>query len=179
MGKLLSWLQAHGELSGWAQAVGALIGLVIAIGIPAWQAWAARREDRTLRAQTLRATASVIQLAVHATDQSLEAIDQADSRFRPVKFFHENFADLCNIVDKIEVHQLPTEGCVAAVVSARQLLRQLQATVITASEEVGSKIVVSDFTRRRIGTLREQILTCVSEIRTEAAFMERGEKRLL
>ncbi|MDT6960151.1 hypothetical protein QTN24_01455 [Cupriavidus sp. SZY C1] len=38
------WLEANEKLAGWAQAFGALIALVIAIGVPAWQRYAERRD---------------------------------------------------------------------------------------------------------------------------------------
>lgn len=81
MNAFLIWLEQHEKLSGWAQFAGAILGLVVAIGIPAYQTYAARKEQRFASAQRFRATVEVVKIGLKLVEAAKKAIDGNDDGF--------------------------------------------------------------------------------------------------
>ncbi|WP_244828924.1 hypothetical protein [Caballeronia sp. TF1N1] len=167
------------DWASWMQAIGAIVGIGIAIAVPAYQKFEARRESRNAAAASLRATAEIVRLTMLAASDAVDKIARAFAgpKFESVRFVETRFEELADLTLQVEIHTLPTPGAVKAMVEGRHATESLRRAMRKAKDESISTFFVSDEVERAIVDARDALIQSFNELVNECVEIEKGHAR--
>lgn len=129
--QVMGWTE---KSAAWVQAIGSVMALFTAVGIALWQLRASRRARREDVAEALRAKAAVVQTAYHYLDLlHVYMHTSKEPKQRLISAFYISTKFLFEEINRIGLHDLPSQGSVEAIVIARRLAANVL-TIINDNE---------------------------------------------